>query len=161
MTLTPDLLEPPLAAAQGLTLRLVGQDDYDDLLAACYPHKSANAFWHHFEQLMEWQEDGRTVWLVAERNGRIIGSGELILYPHSTEIANVFVIPPHRRRGVGTALLIVLLRIARHLGETAVELGVTQDNAGAKALYQRLGFVEERQVKLPGGETAVILRKTL
>ncbi len=137
------------------------RDDYDALLEACYPHKSANAFWHHFEQLIEWQEDDRAALLVAERNRRIVGSGELILYPHSTEVANLFVIPQHRRRGVGTALMIVLLRIARHLGETAVELGVTDDNQEAVPLYLRLGFVEERKVKMPGGETAVILRKTL
>ncbi len=161
MTLSPDLLEPPLAAARGLTFRPVERDDYDALYAACYQHSSANAFWHHFEQLLEWQEDGRSVWLVAERNQRIIGSGELIKYPHVTELANLFIVPPHRRRGVGTALIIVLLRIARHRGETAVELGVTQDNTDAIALYKRLGFVKEREVKMPGGETAVILRKTL
>lgn len=161
MTVPNYLLEPTLAAPTGLTFRLVQQDDYDALFETCYAHKTAVSFWHHFAQLLDWQEDGRTAWLIAERNQRLIGSGELIAYPHGAELANLFVIAPHRRRGVGTALIIVLLRIARHWGETAVELGVTPENGEALDLYHRLGFVEDRTVKLPGGETAVILRKTL
>ncbi|MCA9935730.1 MAG: GNAT family N-acetyltransferase, partial [Anaerolineales bacterium] len=149
MTFPSHLLQPPLAAPADLRFRLAEQDDYDALYAMTYAHKGPGKFWHHFEQLMEWQANGRTAWLIAERNNRVIGSGELVIYPHSAELANLFIIPQHRGRGVGTALIIVLSRIARHLEQTQLEIGVTQENKRAAALYRRLGFVDDRQVKLP------------
>jgi len=161
MTLPPHLLQPPLAAPADLRFRLVGQDDYDVLYAMSYAHKGAGKFWHHFEQLLEWQENGRAAWLIAERNNRVIGSGELIIYPHGAELANLFIVPQHRGRGVGTALIIVLSRIARHMEQAGLEIGVAEDNVRAAALYRRLGFVDDRKIKLITGETAVILYKTL
>ncbi len=155
------LLEPPLAGPTGLTLRLATAVDGETLRLSLYAHKTAVAFSRHFEQLLAWQTNGRAAWLLAEQGGRLVGCGELLIYPHGAELANIFVVATHRGRGVGTTLLIVLLRLARYLGETAVEIGVTPDNPRARRLYERLGFEEERTIKLPTGETAVILRRTL
>lgn len=155
------LLEPPLAGPTGLTLRLATAVDGETLRLNLYAHKTAVAFWRHFEQVLAWQENGRAVWLLAEQGGRTVGCGELLIYPHGAELANIFVVATHRGRGVGTTLLIVLLRLARYLGETAVEIGVIPDNDRARRLYERLGFGQERTIRLAGGETAVILRREL
>lgn len=155
------LFELPLAGPTGLSLRLAAAADAETLREPFYAHKTAAEFARHFDQLLSWQENGRSAWLLAEQGGRVVGCGELILYAHSAELANIFVIPTHRRRGVGTTLLIVLLRLARQLEQTAVEIGCTPDNQQARTLYHRLGFLEDRTVKLPDGETAVILRRSL
>lgn len=160
-SLYPELFAPPLAAPADLQLRPAAQADTAWLHANAYTDKTRAAFRVYADQLLSWQQSGRGCWLIAERNGRTVGCGELLIYPHGAELANLFVVPPHRGRGVGTALLIVLSRIARHLEQTALEIGVHEENVRAMSLYQRLGFAVERSVVLPGGETAVILRKPL
>ena len=52
----------------------------------------------------------------------------------------IAVVPAHRRKGTGTALLKALLALARKEGLTALSLSVEQDNP-ALELYERLGFV--------------------
>jgi ribosomal protein S18 acetylase RimI-like enzyme len=49
------------------------------------------------------------------------------------------VLPGHRGRGIGTALLRALQHEARHRGIDRLSLSVEQDNP-AVALYERLGF---------------------
>jgi len=56
---------------------------------------------------------------------------------------NVEIDPRWQRRGIGTALILVLLNRARIEG-VPVELGVFKVNP-ARALYERLGFVEVGQ----------------
>ena len=155
------LFAPPLAAMDGLQFRLVQTADFRPLQETCYADRRAALFLDHFEQMMVWQGNGRACWLFIEHNGRLVGSGELIIYPHGAELANLFVVPQYRGRGIGTAMIIVLSRIARHWQLTGLEIGVECQNERALALYRRLGFVDDREVKLPGGETAVILHKTL
>lgn len=159
--LPPHLFTPPLAAMEGLQFRQVTPTDFQSLHETCYADKRAALFWNHFEQMMVWQGNGRACWLLIEHDGNLVGSGELILYPHGTELANLFVIPPYRSRGIGTAMIIILSRIARHWELTDLEIGVACQNERALALYRRLGFTDDREVKLPEGGTAVILHKTL
>ncbi len=157
----PHLFAPPLAAMAGLQFRLAELADFRPLHETCYADKRAPWFWDHFEQMMVWQGNGRACWLLIEHNGRLVGSGELIIYPHGAELANLFVVPPYRRRGIGTALIIVLSRIARHWQLADLEIGVENQNERALALYRRLGFTADREIRLPGGGTAVVLHKTL
>lgn len=53
------------------------------------------------------------------------------------------ILPEHRGRGIGTALIEAALAGARACGLTRVELVVRQRNARAIALYERLGFAHE------------------
>ena len=77
----------------------------------------------------------------------ILGQGEVRrLAPtrvrHGAMLA-VGVHPSARRRGYGRALMSGLLGWADGQGILRIELSVRADNAPARALYQRLGFVEE------------------
>lgn len=56
------------------------------------------------------------------------------------EILTVGVAPWARRRGIGKALMIAAIGVARGAGATEMFLEVDVDNAGAVSLYERLGF---------------------
>lgn len=57
------------------------------------------------------------------------------------EILTVGVAPWARRKGVGMALMVAAIGVAREAGAQAMFLEVDVGNAGAVALYERLGFV--------------------
>jgi len=88
----------------------------------------------------------RDIWtqgLVWVERGRVIGSvSTQMAGPQSTTwlIANVAVHPEHRRRGIAFQLMQATLDYVRQRGAQEVSLQVDGDNAGALALYQRLGF---------------------
>jgi ribosomal protein S18 acetylase RimI-like enzyme len=58
-------------------------------------------------------------------------------------VLGVGVLPKHRGRGIGTALIRATVERARAVGLTRVELAVREDNARAIALYETLGFIHE------------------
>jgi RimJ/RimL family protein N-acetyltransferase len=64
-------------------------------------------------------------------------------------------LPAFRRRGIGAELLSAAVTTAWARGLTRIELTVREDNANAKALYERLGFRSEginRQSMLVAGQ---------
>ncbi len=61
-------------------------------------------------------------------------------------VQNVGIVPRHRGRGVGTALLFRALDGFRDAGIKQVRLEVTADNQGAIRLYHRLGFTTVKTV---------------
>jgi ribosomal protein S18 acetylase RimI-like enzyme len=126
------------------------------LHAVCYPHLPYSLFLTKFERLCRWQQSSRALYLVVESTpaqpdaasagsgdgGDLLAGGLLVTYPRYGEIAELFVAPMFRRMGI--------------------EIGVTVGNESARRLYQRLGFVVDRQIILPGeGQPALILRRDL
>lgn len=63
-------------------------------------------------------------------------------------------IPRARHKGLGARLLEATIAKARSKGLTRIELAVRTDNANAKALYERFGFVveavQQRSVRIDG-----------
>ncbi len=123
-----------------------------------YAHKQDFRRW--FDEMMGWQENGRCFWLVCWRDGDLIGNGQLLIYPHGAELANIAIASAWQGQGIGSAMIAALEAIARENGLTEVEIGVDVENGRALALYKRLGFVDDRRVKVMG-ETAVVLCKTI
>ena len=72
---------------------------------------------------------------VVLSDGREIGFLKLTESDGVISLAQIFVVPDHRRKGVGTTLLRDIL--ARDL---PVRLRVLKVNADARRLYERLGF---------------------
>jgi ribosomal protein S18 acetylase RimI-like enzyme len=98
--------------------------------------------------------------IVGELNGQIVASGQLVRLIGYAEIADLIVAPQHRGQGIGTAMVNVLMQMASHLGMERVEIGVNAGNSPALALYLRLGFVEDRRLKVPHQpHPAIILSK--
>ena len=162
-----ELFVPPQPALAALRFRLAERHDLQPLHSACYPQQSFYEFRALFQRLLRRQEQGHSYWVVAitealdQPAGHIVGSGQLVVYPHSAELTNLVVTTSYRNQGIGTALIAVLLAIARDIDLVGVEIGVESDNRRALALYQRLGFRPERRLQLPDDGTAIILHKAL
>lgn len=97
----------------------------------------------------------------TDATDNLIGCGQLLLYPYCAEIARLSVAPPYQGKGIGTAMLRQLIDIARSSGLPHVEIGIARENTRAQGLYQRLGFLIQRNLQLPGMTPSVILRKKL
>ena len=55
-------------------------------------------------------------------------------------LAELYVIPDRRGRGLGRALMNEVLEVARAEGAGHIELNTSDDDVAARALYEKLGF---------------------
>jgi GNAT superfamily N-acetyltransferase len=85
------------------------------------------------------QGDG--FYLVAWDGDQPAGHAHLAL-TDPPELQDVEVSPPHRRRGVGSALTAAAEAEAQKRGFDRLRITVSVDNAAARALYRRLGYVD-------------------
>lgn len=90
------------------------------------------------------------VLLLAEDDGRIVGSAQLALEPrtngrHRAEVAKVIVHPAVRRRGLARALMAHLERVARREGRSLLVLD-TRAGDPSNNLYRGIGYVEVGQI---------------
>ena len=83
-------------------------------------------------------------YVVALSGSVVLGFGGIMLTGAEAHVTNVAVDPAHHRRGIGTRLMLVLMRscIAREVDDATLEVRVS--NRGAQDLYRRFGFA-------PGG----------
>jgi ribosomal protein S18 acetylase RimI-like enzyme len=56
-------------------------------------------------------------------------------------LAELYVVPQHRGRGLGRALLQTAMDVARAKGADHMDLGTSEDDAAARSLYESLGFI--------------------
>jgi [ribosomal protein S18]-alanine N-acetyltransferase len=80
--------------------------------------------------------------LVAEADGLVAGYVVAQCAADEGEILNLGVARAHRRRGVGRALVEQVLARLADRGVRVVYLEVRESNAGARRLYEALGFGE-------------------
>ena len=79
-------------------------------------------------------------------SGRIVGVAyvaTILSAEHCGSVAwleELYVMPDHRSRGIGTALVSAVLERAREMGSVAVDLEIDADHSRVASLYQRLGF---------------------
>ncbi len=91
-----------------------------------------------------------SLWLVAIEGDEIVGlsiaEGETSEDPEMGYISEIGVRRPWRKRGIGTALLLILLSEFRRRGLKRAALDVDAESlTGATRLYEKLGFHLERQ----------------
>lgn len=92
--------------------------------------------------------DGRGVHLVAvDPTGQVVGWCDVARFMlegfrHCGRLG-MGLLPEVRGRGVGRRLMVATLDAARERGVERIELDVFASNTRAKALYERLGFVQE------------------
>ena len=105
---------------------------------------------------------------VAERDGRIVAFGVMMLAPGEAQILNVSVVPDARREGLGRELVLRFLADAARVGAEQAFLEVRVGNAPAIALYASAGFshIARRDGYYPAGpdgvrEDALVMRKDL
>jgi ribosomal-protein-alanine N-acetyltransferase len=77
---------------------------------------------------------------VGVRGERIVAYGVLMLGPGEAQLLNLSVVPEARRNGLGRALLLQFMDVARQLAAEQIFLEVRVGNLGAIALYAGAGF---------------------
>jgi ribosomal protein S18 acetylase RimI-like enzyme len=125
------------------------------LQESCWPDKSLDAVRVLVQRVEILSRRGRGFGIVAESgraiDRRIIGYAQLTIWPRVAEISDLIVAPAFRDMGIGTALIHYLIEKARIWPMSHVEIGVARSNPRAYALYQRLGFNEDRTITLDIG----------
>lgn len=84
--------------------------------------------------------------LLAEENGDPAGFAALRIVPYLgqdlpyAEVTQLYVVPAHRRRGAGLALMRRAEEIARDRGCTSVHVMTGRDNLEAQAVYRAADY---------------------
>lgn len=89
----------------------------------------------------EEEKRGMTCYLV-EKDGEIIGKVNLQLTSKLGAIFGLGVLPEHRRKGYGRALLLMAIEKLKEANAKEIMLQVAAENANALNLYKSCGFVE-------------------
>ena len=74
-------------------------------------------------------------------------------------LAELYVVPALRGRGIGRALLEAAIAAARERGADHMDLGTSEDDVAARALYERLGFT--RREDGPDGPVMFVYERAL
>lgn len=150
------VVDPPRRRS-GLQLRRLGVDDWRTF-AALRLAALAEAPDAFGSTLADWRDAGEQRWrnrvasaplnLVASLDDSDVGMLSGIEEALGTvEVISVWVAPPARGQGVADALLETVLEWAAGRGAQRVVLTVTEHNAAAQRLYDRVGFVATGEVK--------------
>lgn len=133
-----------------------------EALEAVAYEASAHTPWTEKMFYEELSQPGRS-WWVAHDQGTIIGFAGGVLAGADFEVEEVVVDAARRRAGIATRLAARVAYDAQMLGAQTISLEVDEKNEPARALYGRLGLVEEG--RRPGyygaGHDALILRAPL
>ena len=121
----------------------------NDLVAAfarLVPQLSSSSPAPSREQLERIVQSDSCRLLIAREGGQIVGSLTLVVFPIPTGarawIEDVVVDSSARGKGVGEALNLKALEIARAEGAVTVDLTSRPSREAANRLYQRIGFVK-------------------
>ncbi|CAB4865698.1 unannotated protein [freshwater metagenome] len=102
-----------------------------------YPQPwSANVFVNEIDMARE----GQRYYIVAYRNGQLVGYAGMMIVLEEAHITNIASDPDRRREGIGRQLLADLAWEALRRGCTGLTLEVRLSNAAAQGLYQQFGF---------------------
>lgn len=85
---------------------------------------------------------------VAEHDGQLAGFAILLRKSGYCELDGLFVEPDLWGAGIGRALIVDALRLARAMGSSAIEANA---NIRAQGFYQRLGFAVTGRTETPFG----------
>ncbi|MFI6758599.1 GNAT family N-acetyltransferase [Micromonospora sp. NPDC050417] len=101
----------------------------------------AHRYWQDVRDLLG---AGGRVLLVARRDGRVVGTAQLVLATpangaHRAEVCKVLVHPDARRGGVGRALMDAIDTEARRHGRSLLLLDTVRGSAGER-LYRAVGY---------------------
>jgi ribosomal protein S18 acetylase RimI-like enzyme len=143
-------------------LALVAADRLDlDTLTACF-NRAFEGYYVPLEQtpdtmmaMITHNQVSLADSLVAlDATGAPAGIGLLASRPPRGWVAGMGLAPEWRGRGLGAAVMRALLTHASSIGLVSVQLEVLEQNAPARALYERLGFQTRRALAIYNGSIA-------
>ncbi|HBG01823.1 MAG TPA: ribosomal-protein-alanine N-acetyltransferase [Firmicutes bacterium] len=91
--------------------------------------------------ISEVTRNDNAIYAVALVDERVVGYAGIWIILDEGHITNIAVDPAFQRRGIGQGLMDMLTKFAVERGVVAMTLEVRVSNAGAQALYTKLGFV--------------------
>lgn len=101
-------------------------------------------------------------WLVAEEDGEVAGYVGSQTVMDESDMMNVAVHPDYRRKGIAEKLVMELVEALKKRDSRCLTLEVRASNEPARALYEKLGFVQvglRKNYYRNPREDALILRK--
>ena len=133
-------------------LREITADDILPLHHACWPESDPELTYAHIENILRWRRRERAWGIVAEYQMQLVGFAQFTHWNGRGEISDLIVSLPHQGQGIGSALILYMLNLARQQQIALVEIGVARSNPGALRLYQKLGFVEQYEIEIDLGK---------
>ena len=103
-----------------------------------------------------------SLWLVAVDSETVVGYVGSQTVLGETDMMNIAVHPDYRKQGIGTGLILALIRELSSRGSHSLMLEVRTSNEQAISVYSKLGFSEigrRRYYYRNPKEDALILRK--
>ncbi|OLC14699.1 MAG: GNAT family N-acetyltransferase [Chloroflexi bacterium] len=137
-----DLIKPLL-----VELHMGEQAHYSD-----HPQLRREEIENHLATVPSTFRGENVVFAVRDEIGEVIGFSWVVLFDPGTglegEVAEVYVSPEHRGRGVGEMLMQQAVRLFRERRVTLGYVWTRPDNEAAVRLYQSAGFEHNRQLVL-------------
>jgi ribosomal protein S18 acetylase RimI-like enzyme len=151
-------MDPRIRIATAAEARAVGEllDRFNREFDEATPGPAALA-----QRLAELMAVGDTFVLLAEEppTGLAVLRLRPALWTQGLEcyLAELYVVPERRRRGLGRAIMLGALEIARSRGADSMDLGTDEGDHAAHALYKSLGFRNAG----PNGEVSYVFERDL
>ncbi len=147
-----------------LTIRTAVPTDAAPLHRTCWPELTVEFVELRLKDMLRRNARGLAWGAVVEIDDEPVAYGQLDRWSERGEICNLVVSEDYRGHGIGTALIDHFTDIAAGNGIRLLEIGAAVSNPRALELYQRLGFVEDRRVRLNldhGEETVIYLARQI
>jgi ribosomal protein S18 acetylase RimI-like enzyme len=118
-----------------------------------------SVFGDYSEIIPQWFVNPDVITVIYFKNGHPVGFA--MLYVLNGEILAIAVLPKYQRRGIGSALLNHIERIARQLGLSRLSLHTARENKLAHLFFQKAGFkvIGTQEDYYPKGQPALIISK--
>ncbi|OAT84762.1 ribosomal-protein-alanine N-acetyltransferase [Bacillus sp. MKU004] len=123
---------------QDMEIRFMTVDDLDAVMEI--EHRSFSIPWTREAFYNEIEQNHLSTYLVVEDGECIAGYCGVWLVVDEAHITNVAVLPDYRGKGLGEALMMRIMEIAKQVGARVMTLEVRVSNEAAKGLYRKMGF---------------------
>ncbi len=118
--------------------------------------------WSRESLIKELTDNSFARYVVAKKDGLILGYGGLWIIVDEAHVTNIAVHPEYRGTGIGNMLMDAMIDICKLELVIGITLEVRASNIAAKNLYKKFGFVQEGMRKgyyEDNNEDALILWK--
>lgn len=128
-----------LSAGARIVIQPMAVEDLDGVLEI--ERVSFPTPWSRAAYYRELTDNSYAHYLVAKAGDLVAGYAGMWVLLDEAHVTNIAVRPQYRRRGIGEALMLEMMAIARDKSAARMTLEVRPSNKTAQKLYQKLGFV--------------------